>query len=84
MPSWQTPLKQQPGQNILVYGSGQLVRTLMEHDLADEYWLLVYPLVLGSGKRLFNDKRKLTLKLMGAKTLNSGVAALSYQSVQGK
>src|SRR5262249_3024025 len=46
-------LKQQPGQDILVYGSGTLVDTLRQHDLVDEYRFMVYPLLLGSGKRLF-------------------------------
>jgi len=48
-------LKQQPGGNILVAGSAQLVQTLMDHDLVDEYRLMIYPVLLGSGKRLFRD-----------------------------
>jgi dihydrofolate reductase len=48
-------LKQQPGGNILVAGSAQLVQTLMDHDLVDEYRLMIYPVLLGSGKRLFKD-----------------------------
>src|SRR5262245_9065278 len=49
-------LKQQPGQDILIYGSGELVHTLIQHDLINEYRLLVYPVGLGSGKRLFGDR----------------------------
>ncbi|HVA92812.1 MAG TPA: dihydrofolate reductase family protein [Chloroflexota bacterium] len=71
-------LKEQPGQDILVYGSAQLVNTLREHDLVDEYRLMVYPVVLGSGKRLFRDGSKTTLKLVETKTFGSGVVALTY------
>ena len=48
-------LKQELGGDILVYGSGELVKTLMEHDLVDELVLMVFPVVLGTGKRLFQD-----------------------------
>ena len=48
-------LKQRPGGDILVAGSGTLVRTLMQHDLVDEYRLMVFPVLLGSGRRLFED-----------------------------
>src|SRR5262245_58098071 len=48
-------LKNQPGKNIAVLGSGALVRTLIQHDLVDEYFLAVFPLLLGSGKRLFGQ-----------------------------
>jgi dihydrofolate reductase len=48
-------LKELPGGNILVAGSAQLVQTLMDHDLVDEYRLMIYPVLLGSGKRLFKD-----------------------------
>lgn len=46
-------LKQQPGPNLHVYGSSDLLQTLLRHDLVDELWLKIYPLTLGSGKRLF-------------------------------
>jgi dihydrofolate reductase len=48
-------LKQQPGPDLHVYGSANLVQTLMKHDLVDAFWLKIYPLTLGSGKRLFAD-----------------------------
>ena len=72
-------LKQQPGQDVLVAGSGTLVQTLIEHNLVDEYHLLIYPVVLGSGKRLFQDGSNATLKLVESKTFNSGVIAQIYQ-----
>jgi len=73
-------LKQQPGmKDIGVSGSATLVQTLMQHALIDEYVLLVCPLVLGSGKRLFSDMSKTTLKLIEAKSLSSGIVVLTYQ-----
>jgi dihydrofolate reductase len=72
-------LKQQPGKDILVAGSATLVRTLIEHDLVDEYHLLVYPVVIGSGKRLFQEGIKATLKLVDTKAFRSGVVAHIYQ-----
>jgi dihydrofolate reductase len=76
-------LKQEDGQDILVFGSSQLVHTLHERGLIDEYRLMVFPVVLGSGKRLFPDtEEKRTLKLIETRTFNSGVVVLSYQLVK--
>ncbi len=73
-------LKQQPGKDISVSGSAKLAQTLMQHDLVDEYVLLVYPVVLGSGKRLFASDHKVDLKLVEAKPLgNGGVVLMRYQ-----
>jgi dihydrofolate reductase len=76
-----TRLKEQPGGDILIYGSGQLVSTLMQHDLVDEYRLMVFPLVLGSGKRLFADGvGKTQLRLAEATPVGpDGVVILIYR-----
>ncbi|MFU1793181.1 dihydrofolate reductase family protein [Paenibacillus azoreducens] len=75
-----TKLKQMPGRDILVAGSCQLVNTLMQHDLIDEYRIMVFPIVVGEGKRLFNDHnaRKI-LQHVETKTFRSGVTVLTYK-----
>ena len=77
-------LKAAPGQNIYVDGSSVLVHTLAEHDLVDEYSLLVYPLVLGSGKRLFPDGLRVNLKLVETKPFPSGVVLMRYVPDRGE
>jgi dihydrofolate reductase len=72
-------LKQQEGPDIVVHGSGTLVQTLMQHDLVDRYRLLVYPVVLGKGKRLFETGSTAALKLVETRAFSSGVAALIYE-----
>lgn len=73
-------LKQQPGQDILVAGSGELVQTLRQHDLIDEYRFMVYPIILGTGKRLFREgSDTAVLKLVETKTFSSGVVVLTYR-----
>jgi dihydrofolate reductase len=73
-------LKQQPGKNIAVLGSGDLVQTLLEHDLVDEFFLAVYPLVLGSGKRLFRDSDQVRkLHLVDSKPTSTGGVLLTYR-----
>jgi len=73
-------LKQHPGKDILVYGSGKLVNTLLQHDLVDELRLMVHPVVLGSGRRLFDNNAETmkALKLADSKTFPSGIILLSY------
>ena len=73
-------LKQQPGKNIAVLGSGDLVQTLLEHDLVDEFFLAVYPLVLGSGKRLFREyDQARKLRLVDSKPTSTGGVILTYR-----
>jgi dihydrofolate reductase len=73
-------LKRQPGNELQVHGSASLVRTLMKHDLVDEYRLLIHPVVLGNGKRLFADGTSPTaLKLIDTKTTSRGVVAHIYR-----
>ncbi len=74
-----TKLKRQDGKDIVVHGSATLVQTLIQHDLVDRYRLLVYPVVLGKGRRLFSEETTATLKLVEARSLSSGVAALIYE-----
>lgn len=73
-------LKERGGGPLLVYGSRTLVHALYEHDLVDEYRLMVFPLVLGSGRRLFPDDAgdKRTLRLTDTRTFSNGVTALTY------
>jgi len=75
-------LKEQPGKNIAVDGSSVLIRTLIENDLVDEYDLHVYPLVLGSGKRLFPAGTRVNLKLVGSQSLPTGVVFQQYEPVR--
>jgi dihydrofolate reductase len=77
-------LKAQPGQDILVNGSGTLINTLIEHDLIDEYSLIVVPIVVGHGKRLFAERdRPVKLKLLETKTYANGVMRLKYVPDRG-
>ena len=78
-------LKQQPGQDILMHGSAELMHTLKRHDLIDEYRLWVHPILLGSGKCLFREESAAkALRLVDTTTFSSGVVILSYQPAQAE
>lgn len=77
-------LKQQPGQDILIFGSGQLVSGLLEHGLIDELRLLVHPVVLGRGKRLFAEGSPVGLTAADAKVFGSGIVRLVFQPAGNK
>lgn len=72
-------LKQQSGKDILLDGSSVLVHTLVESDLVDEYALHVYPVVLGSGKRLFPEGTRINLKLLESQAMPTGVVYQRYR-----
>lgn len=71
-------LKAQSGKNIYVDGSSVLVHTLAQHNLVDEYSLLVYPLVLGNGKRVFPADARIDMKLVESKSFPTGVVHMRY------
>ena len=73
-------LKEQPGKDLTVLGSGELVRSLIRADLVDQYVLQIHPLVLGSGRRLFPDGAFAKLRLLDAKTTTTGVVIATYQA----
>jgi dihydrofolate reductase len=75
-------LRQAPGGDIVVHGSPRLVQTLLEHDLIDELRMMIFPVVLGTGKRLFaetSDKKR--LRLTDSKVVGDGIAILVYEPV---
>ena len=72
-------LRAEPGGDVLVHGSATLVQGLIEHDLVDELRLMVFPVILGSGKRLFSGSGKTAkLELTSSKALASGILLLTY------
>jgi dihydrofolate reductase len=76
-------LKQNVDGDIVVYASGRLVPTLIEHDLVDELRLMVYPVVVGAGERLFGETSdKKPMRLLGSRTVGDGLALLTYQPVR--
>jgi dihydrofolate reductase len=80
LPEEITKLKQEPGRDMVIYGSASIVQKFTNLGLIDEYQLLVHPVILGSGKPLFQDiLHKMNLKLIQTKTHPSGVVVLYYQ-----
>jgi dihydrofolate reductase len=78
-------LRAQQGGEVRVWGSTELVRTLAEHDLVDEYRLVVYPLVLGTGKKLFSDGfTTARLTLVESRALRSGLVVNVYRPASGR
>jgi dihydrofolate reductase len=76
-------LKQELDGNIVVHGSARLVQTLIEHDLVDELRLMVFPVLLGSGKRLFDETTdRKRLRLVDSKVVGEGVAILIYERAE--
>jgi dihydrofolate reductase len=76
-------LKHELAGDILVYASYQLVRTLMDHDLVDELRLMVFPVVLGAGERLYGETSdKKPMRLVSARTVGDGIAFLTYEFVR--
>jgi dihydrofolate reductase len=73
-------LKEQPGKEIMVNGSATLIQTLIQAGLVDEYRLLVYPIVHGSGLRLFQEESQSKLKLVESRLYDTGVVLLHYQA----
>jgi dihydrofolate reductase len=77
-------LKQQPGKDITISGSGALVRSLLDYGLLDELKLMVHPIVVGSGKKLFEDGEQQTqLELVESRTFTTGVVFLTYSPADG-
>jgi dihydrofolate reductase len=74
-------LKRQPGKDITIVGSGTLVRSLLREDLLDELRLMVHPIILGGGKRLFEGDQR-SLELVDSKTFATGVLYLTYEPAQ--
>lgn len=73
-------IKQQQGADLHVWGSGYLIQTLIQHDLVDAFWLMIYPITLGSGKRLFADGTiPLAFKVTESKVTSKGVIIVNYE-----
>ena len=73
-------IKQQQGPDLHVWGSGNLIQTLIRHDLIDVFWLMIYPITLGNGKRLFADGTPpMAFKVTESKVTPNGVVVANYE-----
>jgi dihydrofolate reductase len=82
-PSAVRKLKEQTDGDILVHGSAELTYALMEHDLVDEWRLMIFPIVVGAGKRFFGDPGKtVDLRLVESRAVGEGVAIMTYEPVR--
>ncbi len=73
-------IKQQPGPDLHVWGSGNLLQTLLKHDLVDMFWLMIYPLTLGRGKRLFGEGAiPLAFQVTESAVTSKGVVVVNYE-----
>ena len=75
-----TKIKQQQGPDLHVYGSANLIQTLIKHDLVDAFWLMIHPITLGGGKRLFADGTiPAAFKVTESKVTSNGVIVVNYE-----
>ena len=75
-------IKQEPGPDLHIWGSGDLIQTLLKHDLVDAFWLMIYPITLGSGKRLFsNGTMPAAFKVTESTVTPKGVIVVNYERV---
>jgi dihydrofolate reductase len=75
-------LKRQAGKDIVVFGGAELVNSLLAHQLIDEYRLVIHPVILGNGRKLFNSPMKEKLKLVDEKRFKSGAILLSFKTIK--
>jgi dihydrofolate reductase len=83
VPAAVADLKQSSDTNLVIMGSGVLIRSLMAADLIDEYLLMIAPLVLGNGRRLFDDGLQASLRLVESSTTDTGVVIAAYERARG-
>ena len=83
VPAAVAKLKRRSGANLVIMGSGVLIAALMAADLVDEYLLMIHPLVLGSGRRLFAGGTEASLRLVESSTTSTGVLMATYEPARG-